>query len=609
MNSSNTNLNLARKWRPKNFDQIIGQDIPVKILQNSLYLKKLFPVYLFAGQRGCGKTTAARVFGAAINCENLKNFQENPSENKIPCMKCESCKSMMQLNHPDFIEIDAASHTGVDNVRQILESCSYMPIIGNKKIYLIDEAHMLSKAAFNAFLKILEEPPSTALFILATTEKQKFPDTVVSRCFQVIFKSVDNLNLEKHLQNICKDEEIDIEPEAINIIIQETDGSVRDAINLLERVRFSETKITSESLLKVLDKISEKELFELFETLLDKNPQELINKLSSNELENINSQTLWNSIIQVCRTLAWIKFKAPKLPTHFNNIDKLKQLAHKCSVNRINAILQLLWTQEEIFLKTPQKRIFLETVLLQISQQTNILDLQDIFKNINTKDTSTKPIETQEDPSTQVLSKPVLSKPVFEKPSPPEQTFSKPVLDKTIDKPSIQENKSQEPELPIKKEIAPSNNSASNNLEPWDSFLEKISTLEDPLLLSILNQSSFRGENSSEKTIKISLSNNSSFFKDKINDTKKEWISLLQECFPDFVDFDFIKNQKTEISPEIKSKLIVSAPPANNYSNYQPVGPASSPFGNTLDISDKDKWPKANLISKFFPGKIKVVKN
>ena len=129
------------------------------------------------------------------------------------------------------------------------------------------------------------------------------------------------------------------------------------------------------------------------------------------------------------------------------------------------------------------------------------------------------------------------------------------------------------------------------------------------MLLSILNQSSFRGENSSEKTIKISLSNNSSFFKDKINDTKKEWISLLQECFPDFVDFDFIKNQKTEISPEIKSKLIVSAPPANNYSNYQPVGPASSPFGNTLDISDKDKWPKANLISKFFPGKIKVVKN
>ncbi len=596
MNSFNTNLNLARKWRPKNFDQIIGQDIPVKILQNSLYLKKLFPVYLFAGQRGCGKTTAARVFGAAINCENLKNFQENPSENKIPCMECESCKSMMQLNHPDFIEIDAASHTGVENVRQILESCSYMPIVGNKKIYLIDEAHMLSKAAFNAFLKILEEPPSTALFILATTEKQKFPDTVVSRCFQVIFKSVDNLNLEKHLQNICKAEEIDIKSEAINIIIQETDGSVRDAINLLERVRFSETKITSESLLKVLGKISEKELFELFETLLDKNPQELINKLSSNELENINSQTLWNSIIQVCRSLAWIKFKAPKLPTHFNDIDKLKQLAHKCSVNRINAILQLLWTQEDIFLKTPQKRIFLETVLLQISQQTNILDLQDIFKNINTKNTNTEPTQTK-----QVLAKPVSS--------PPKQTFSKPVLEEPvfeeiIDKPSIQETN-----LPIKKEINATNNSASNNLEPWDSFLEKISKLEDLLLLSMLNQSTFLGENSSEKTIKISLSNNSSFFKDKIKDTKSAWIPLLQESFPNFTDFDFIENKKTEVSTEIKSKPTVSAAPANNYSNYQPVGPASSSFGSTLNISDKDKWPKANLISKFFPGKIKVVKN
>ena len=200
MNKTKNNLNLARKWRPENFDQIIGQDIPIRMLKNGLYLKKFFPVYLFAGQRGCGKTTSARVFGAAINCENLELFQKNPKENSLPCLKCNSCQSMLQANHPDFIEIDAASHTGVENVRNILEACSYMPIFGRKKIYLIDEAHMLSKAAFNAFLKILEEPPSSVLFILATTELQKFPQTVLSRCFQIAFKAVDNNSIKKRLK-------------------------------------------------------------------------------------------------------------------------------------------------------------------------------------------------------------------------------------------------------------------------------------------------------------------------------------------------------------------------------------------------------------------------
>jgi len=155
MNTEHVNLNLARKWRSRNFDQIVGQDLAIRMLRNSLYLSQFFPVYLFAGQRGCGKTSTARVFASAINCANLSKFQKNPKKCHVPCLECESCCAMLSGNHPDFIEIDAASHTGVDNVRQIIESSSYMPLMGKKKIYLIDEAHMLSKAAFNAFLKIL----------------------------------------------------------------------------------------------------------------------------------------------------------------------------------------------------------------------------------------------------------------------------------------------------------------------------------------------------------------------------------------------------------------------------------------------------------------------
>ena len=198
---NNENLNLARKLRPKNFDQIVGQSLSVRILKNGLYLNTFFPVYLFSGQRGCGKTTSARVFAAAINCQKLSDFQGNPKQ-PIPCYECNSCINMVAGKHPDFIEIDAASHTGVDNVRQIIESSSFMPLMGRKKIYLIDEAHMLSKAAFNAFLKILEEPPATVLFILATTDIQRIIDTVRSRCFQIFFSSIAEVDLVNYLEEM-----------------------------------------------------------------------------------------------------------------------------------------------------------------------------------------------------------------------------------------------------------------------------------------------------------------------------------------------------------------------------------------------------------------------
>lgn len=181
----NHNLNLTRKWRSKQFDQVVGQDLSVKILKNSLYKGYLFPVYLFSGQHGCGKTSVARIFASAINCELLSTFQKDPQSTKIPCLICASCKAMGGNNHPDFFEIDAASHTGVDNIRMIIDSSSLLPLMGKTKIYLIDEAHMLSKAAFNAFLKILEEPPASVVFILATTDIDKIIDTVKSRCFQL----------------------------------------------------------------------------------------------------------------------------------------------------------------------------------------------------------------------------------------------------------------------------------------------------------------------------------------------------------------------------------------------------------------------------------------
>jgi DNA polymerase III subunit gamma/tau len=173
-----THLNLARAWRSRTFDEIVGQDLTVRLIKNSLYRGHFFPVYLLSGQRGCGKTSMGRLFAAAVNCAQLPAFQQKPQEIVLPCRTCHSCQAMIAINHPDFIEIDAASHTGVDNIRTIIEAASFLPLIGHYKVYLIDEAHMLSKAAFNAFLKILEEPPRSVLFLLATTEPLKIIDTL-----------------------------------------------------------------------------------------------------------------------------------------------------------------------------------------------------------------------------------------------------------------------------------------------------------------------------------------------------------------------------------------------------------------------------------------------
>lgn len=152
MSNAHTNLNLARKWRPKNFDSVVGQDIAIRMLKNSLFLNKFFPVYLFAGQRGCGKTSTARIFAAAVNCSELKAFQQVPTV-KIPCLNCPSCVAMINGDHPDFIEIDAASHTGVDNVRQIIESSSYMPLVGQKRSTSSTKLTCSAKQPLMLFLK------------------------------------------------------------------------------------------------------------------------------------------------------------------------------------------------------------------------------------------------------------------------------------------------------------------------------------------------------------------------------------------------------------------------------------------------------------------------
>lgn len=589
------NLNLARKWRPQTFDTVIGQDIPIRMLKNSLYLNKFFPVYLFAGQRGCGKTTSARIFAAAVNCLKLTAFQQDPQQ-PMPCLTCSSCIAMAHGNHPDFIEIDAASHTGVDNVRNIIESSSYMPLSGEKKVYLIDEAHMLSKAAFNAFLKLLEEPPKTVMFLLATTETQKIPVTVLSRCFQLIFPAIAHAELKNLLLTMCKKEAIEIEPAAIDLLLQETDGSARDAINLLERVRFSDQAISEELVLTVLGKISNQELITLMTHLVNQAPQELIGYLGDINIQTRAPAALWDGLINLCRTLLWAKYGVSTLPPAFQSVAPAVQaLAATCSRNRLHAILTFLWGQEEIFNRTNKKQLFLETVLLQLCEQTNIADIAELLASLPSGGTSGSAPATRNNPTLTAPPMPasIPSTPKMAQPSAPaEQKTTSPMPTAAS---------------PAPQEVVPP---AAIDMR-WHAFVALTSELQDQMLVSIFKQATLISHSEGTPIVTIALSTDSPFFKSNIEAAKALWLPALKQCFKGATELAY---QAASKPPPPRQPISSAADPfvkrettASEYNNTQSYQKRES--GDFLIIKDAEEWPTASLLLTTFSGKIKKVAN
>lgn len=464
---------------------------------------------------------------------------------------------MLASNHPDFIEMDAASHTGVDSVRQIIESCTYMPLTGSKKIYLIDEAHMLSKAAFNAFLKILEEPPLSTIFILATTETQKIPETVRSRCFQVLFNPVENTALFDHLEKICTQEDIDAQPDALKLLIRENDGSVRDAINTLEQVRFSGEIITKDLVLKSLGKISETQLHKLFTFIVNQNPKELLEHLQAIQYESLSAQSLWGMVVDLLRSLLWVKYGVAK-------DEQLISLAENCSVERVHALLQIMWTQESLFLQTPKKHLFLETVLLQMTHQVNIESLQTLVEHCKNA------------PVQQGLPVPQAHRDV-----PPRDVFPR------GDRPAPQSHHREEITLTDSR---------------WSNFLTDIEKgSNDPLLSSIFKQARFLGQNDDATQVKLQLSGNNSFFRDKIAETREFWESIIKRQFPLFISFSFEEG----VIP-LKETAPRGVSPRGESSD-QAQSQAKKPTSTPINIVNAEKWPKTTLLTQAFSGKLERV--
>ena len=257
---------LARKYRPARFEDLIGQDAMVRTLRNAFDSGRIAQAYILTGVRGVGKTTTARILARALNYEPPEGGG-GPTLN-MPVFG-RHCEAIMESRHPDVLEMDAASHTGIDDVREILEGVRYAPILARYKVYIIDEVHMLSEKAFNAFLKTLEEPPPHVKFIFATTEIRKVPVTVLSRCQRFDLRRVDAGLLTKHLASICEKEKVPIEPEALAMIARAAEGSVRDALSILDQaIAHGEAKVTAEEVRGLLGLADRARIIDLFEMLM-----------------------------------------------------------------------------------------------------------------------------------------------------------------------------------------------------------------------------------------------------------------------------------------------------------------------------------------------------
>ncbi len=332
---------LARKYRPQKFKDLVGQNLLVQILTNAITNERTAHAYVLTGVRGVGKTTTARLIAMSINCHKR---EMNSCE---PCGDCDSCKSTGIDSNLDVIEMDAASNTGVEDIREIIDNVKYKPIIGKYKIFIIDEVHMLSKSAFNALLKTLEEPPDHVKFIFATTEVKKIPVTVLSRCQRFDLLRIENKILTDHLLNVVKQEKIDIDKDAISLIVRAADGSIRDGLSLLDQAITNQNiKINSKVVSDMLGLAEREKIFYLLEKILEGDSTEALNLYRSLYDLGADVVMIFDELINVVHFLTKIKI-SPKIKEdiYIPEIERTKgaYLSSKLSLNNLNIIWQILF--------------------------------------------------------------------------------------------------------------------------------------------------------------------------------------------------------------------------------------------------------------------------
>ena len=365
---------LSRKYRPKKLKEVIGQDFTVQTLTNAFAKEKLAHAFLFTGIRGVGKTTIARIIAMGLNCE----IENKPTAN--PCGICSNCKAILQDRYEDVLEIDAASNTGVDDVREIISSLKYRPSKGSYKVFIIDEVHMLSNSAFNALLKTIEEPPSFVKFIFCTTEMQKIPITIVSRCQKYNLNRVTLTALCNYLEEIAELEKLDISKEAIAVIARNSEGSIRDSLTILDQciLSFNNENIDVENVNQTMGLTSQSFLLNLYTNMINGDIFNA-NKVLHNIYKNgAAPKQIIDDLLNL--TYSLISSIAAKTNIEIYEKDKFQIIIDKCDIPFLNQIWHMLLKGKDEINKVSHQMEALEILIIRIAYSSQLPSLETVVK-------------------------------------------------------------------------------------------------------------------------------------------------------------------------------------------------------------------------------------
>ncbi|MFQ5817535.1 MAG: DNA polymerase III subunit gamma/tau [Terriglobia bacterium] len=372
---------IARKYRPQTFDAIIGQEPIVRTLKNALGEGQVAHAYIFSGMRGVGKTTTARILAKALNCTRGPTVQ--------PCGQCDPCREIAESRAVDVIEIDAASNRGIDEIRELRENVRYLPARDPYKIFIIDEAHMLTPEAFNALLKTLEEPPPRVLFVLATTEPQKLPTTIRSRCQSFHFRSIGFTEILGVLERVAAEEKVRVEPEALAVMARAAEGSLRDALSILDQaIAYSGDTVTAEQVRDLLGVVSEETLDSLMAAIAERSPEKILRLVDALVREGHNLQHFCREALRYIRNLLVVRIAGPAstlAEASARERERLVAAAQPFAEEDLLRFFQILLRTEGDLHWSPQPRLHLELSLLKMVEAERLASLEQLLAELSGK--------------------------------------------------------------------------------------------------------------------------------------------------------------------------------------------------------------------------------